>query len=78
MKTISMLEFRRNSDRVIQSALVGERMLLTYRGKPMFRLEPCVQSEPGCEDPFYRLADHADANAKPLSNREIDRVVYEG
>lgn len=78
MKTISMLEFRRNSERVIHSALVGERMLLTYRGRPMFRLEPCFQSEPCGEDRFYRLADHADANAKPLSNREIDRVVYEG
>ena len=78
MKTISMLEFRRNSDRVIQSALVGERMLLTYRGKPMFRLEPCVQSEPGGEDRFYSLADCADRDAKPLSNREIDKVIYEG
>ena len=77
MKTISMLEFRRHSERVIKGALAGERMLLTYRGKPLFRLEPCVQPELGGEDPFYRLAEHADGAAKPLSNREIDRLLYE-
>jgi antitoxin (DNA-binding transcriptional repressor) of toxin-antitoxin stability system len=76
MKTISMLEFRRDSDRVIRSARAGERMLLTYRGKPLFRLEPCLPEKPAGEDPFYRLADHADPVAKPLSNREIDEVVY--
>lgn len=76
MKTISMLEFRRNSERVIRSARAGERMILTYRGKPLFRLEPCVQLELAAGDPFYRLADHADKTAKPLSNREIDEVVY--
>ena len=78
MKTISMLEFRRHSERVITGALAGERMLLTYRGKPLFRMEPCVLPERGREDPFYRLAEHADAAAKPLSNREIDEVLYAG
>ena len=78
MKTISMLEFRRNSDRVIHGALAGERMILTYRGKPLYHLEPCAHPEPGGDDPFYRLADHADGTAKPLSNREIDKVLYEG
>ena len=78
MKTISMLEFRRHSERVIKGALAGERMLLTYRGKPLFRLEPCVHPELSCdEDPFYRLAEHADGAAKPLSNQEIDTLLYE-
>jgi len=77
MKTISMLEFRRHSERVISGALAGERMLLTYRGKPLFRMEPCVLPEPGGEDPFYRLAEHADGTAKPLSNLEIDALLYE-
>lgn len=78
MKTISMLEFRRHSERVIKGALAGERMLLTYRGKPLFHLEPCVHPELSCgEDPFYRLAEHADGSAKPLSNREIDALLYE-
>lgn len=78
MKTISMLEFRRHSERVIRSALAGERMLLTYRGKPLFHLEPCAHPEVnGGEDPFYRLAEHADGAAKPLSNREIDTLLYE-
>jgi antitoxin (DNA-binding transcriptional repressor) of toxin-antitoxin stability system len=76
VKTITMLDFRRNSDRVIHSARAGERMLLTYRGKPLYRLEPCTQEKPTGEDPFYRLADRADAAAKPLTNRDIDEVVY--
>jgi hypothetical protein len=77
MKTISMLEFRRHSDRVIRGALEGERMLLTYRGKPLCRLEPCVPSGPGSDDPFYCLAARADQTAKPLTNRDIDKALYE-
>lgn len=76
MKTISMLEFRRNSDRIIRGARAGERMILTFRGKPLYRLEPCVEEKPAGTDPFYRLADLADKTAKPLSNREIDEIVY--
>jgi antitoxin (DNA-binding transcriptional repressor) of toxin-antitoxin stability system len=76
MKTISMLEFRRNSDRIIRGARAGERMILTFRGKPLYRLEPCVEEKPVDDDPFYRLADQADKTAKPLSNREIDEIVY--
>ncbi len=76
MKTISMLDFRRNSDRVVRSARAGEQLLLTYRGKPLFRLEPCISEKTGGDDPFYRLADLADKAAKPLSNKEIDEVVY--
>lgn len=77
MKTISMLEFRQHSDRIIRGALAGERMLLTYRGKPLFRLEPCVNPMSSSEDSFYHLAEHADASAAPLTNREIDKVLYE-
>ena len=34
-------------------------MVLTYRGKPVARLEPLQESTPGTDDPFYKLADLA-------------------
>ena len=76
MKTVTMLEFRTHSDRIIRSARAGERMLLTYRGQALFRLEPCLREEATGDDPFYRLADYAGRSAKPISNRAIDEVVY--
>jgi len=42
MGTISMLEFRRDAKNVIERTKRGERMILTYRGKPVARLEPIL------------------------------------
>jgi antitoxin (DNA-binding transcriptional repressor) of toxin-antitoxin stability system len=54
----------------------GERMVLTYRGKPVVRLEP-VCDEPGQpNDPFYALDALADAKGRSLTNRQMDDVVY--
>lgn len=40
MKTVTMLEFRRDAEAVIRTVQTGESLLLTYRGKPAVRLEP--------------------------------------
>lgn len=40
MNQISMLEFRHDAERIIERVRKGERMILTYRGKPVVRLEP--------------------------------------
>ena len=40
MKTISMLEFRHHAEKVIAQVQKGQRLILTYRGKPVARLEP--------------------------------------
>ena len=79
MKTITMLDLRRDARRWIEAVQRGERLLLTYRGEPVARLEP-VRPE-GAEvpedDPLLRIEDFAvDGPGHPLTNEEIDRVVY--
>jgi antitoxin (DNA-binding transcriptional repressor) of toxin-antitoxin stability system len=76
VKTISMLEFRRRAESVIRELRAGERMVLTYRGQPVARLEPITESRIDAEDPFYALAQLADQGGPSLTNREMDRIVY--
>ena len=55
----------------------GKRMILTYRGKPVMRLEPIIDRPVGPDDPFYSLAQLATAKGRALTNEEIDQIVYE-
>jgi antitoxin (DNA-binding transcriptional repressor) of toxin-antitoxin stability system len=43
MDKVSMLEFRHDAESVIRKVEQGKRMILTYRGKPVMRLE-CMTS----------------------------------
>ena len=76
MKTISMLEFRKNAAKVIRWSKQGQRMIMTYRGKPIFRLEPIIDEPIDENDPFYQLCDLADEDGAHLSNQEMDKIVY--
>jgi prevent-host-death family protein len=76
MKTISMLEFRRDAEQIIRQIQAGERLVLTYRGKPVARLEPILEIAVDVDDPFYTLDQLADAEGKSLSNREMDEIIY--
>ena len=76
LQTLSMVELRKEAERVIRRVSQGERFLLTYRGKPVARLEPVrPQPAPG-SDAFYRLHELADARGRSLTNDEIDEIVY--
>ena len=75
MKTVSMLELRRNALSIVRGVQDGERVLLTYRGKPVARLEP-LDEEPAEDDRFYDLPDLAEEGGVSLSNREIDETLY--
>jgi antitoxin (DNA-binding transcriptional repressor) of toxin-antitoxin stability system len=77
MEQVSVLEFRRDAERIIRRVQQGKRFVLTYRGRPVMRLEPIVNREIGPADPFYSLDQIAISGGKPLSNEEIDRIVYE-
>ena len=76
MKTISMLEFRQRAEKVIQELRRGERMVLTYRGHPVARLEPIGDPEIDAEDPFYALDRLADEKGRSLTNRQMDKIIY--
>ena len=74
-RTVSMLELRRNAQSIIEEVRRGHRLVLTYRGQPMARLEP-LDEPPADGDAFYDLADLAVDGGDSLTNRQIDETVY--
>ena len=76
LATVSMVELRLHADRIIQRVRAGETLVLTYRGRPALRLEPLPAQQLDRDDPFYALADLADSTGAPLTNEQIDEIVY--
>jgi prevent-host-death family protein len=76
MKTVSMLEFRNRADAVLKQVGKGEAFVLTYRGRPVARLEPIARPTISADDPIYGLDQLASDAAGPLTNAEIDETVY--
>lgn len=75
-----MLELRRDARRWLEAVRNGERFVLTYRGKPVARLEPVrpETSDVPEDDPLLRIDDFAvDGPGGRLDNAEIDRLVHE-
>lgn len=76
-----MLEFRRNARSALDAVGRGERILLTYRGKAVARLEPVREESVGVseDDPLLSIEDFAiDGPGGALTNEEIDGLVYGG
>ena len=76
MTAVSLLQFRRNAEGVLRRVQRGQSLVLTVRGKPVARLEP-IATKPSADDPLYRLGQLAVGNGKSLSNRDMDRLIYE-
>jgi len=79
MRNISILEFRKKARQILSRAQKGERMIMTYRGKPVMRLEPIRETAILDNDPFYRLPELAapsKGNKSHLSNHDMDRIIY--
>jgi prevent-host-death family protein len=77
MERVSMLEFRRHAASILRKARQGKRFILTYRGKPVLRLEPVRTSvEVSEDDPIYQLSRIAEAGGERLTNEQIDTIVY--
>lgn len=77
MVRISVLQFRRQAKQVISRLQKGQRMILTYRGKAVARMEPIAEEFIAEDDPIYSLADSATPGLEPLSNEEMERLIYE-
>ena len=75
MKEVSMLELRKNAHSIIEKVEKGQPFVLTYRGRPVARLQP-LEDEPRGDDPIYSLAGMADSKGKSLTNMEIDQELY--
>ena len=76
MKKVSMLDFRLDAENIIAQVQKGQRMILTRRGKPVARLEPIVADSIDEDDPFYKLGDLSASAGEPLSNTQIDDIIY--
>ena len=76
MTAVSLVQFRRNAEGVLRRVQRGQSFVLTVRGKPVARLEP-VTTRPPKDDPLYRLGQLAVSGGKSLSNRDMDRLIYE-
>jgi prevent-host-death family protein len=76
MQKVSVLQFRRDAEAIIRRVQRGQRLILTYRGKPVMTLEPIPNQKIAANDPFYRLHELAVSGGEPLTNEEIDQIVY--
>ncbi len=55
----------------------GATVSLTYRGRKLASIWPLkLKNGARADDPLYRLHHLADKFAKPLTDRQIDRIVY--
>ena len=76
MKHVTLVEFRKSAEAILNRIQRGERFVLTRRGRPVIRLEPITESTPTEEDPIYRLAELALDCSDPMTNRDMDRAIY--
>jgi antitoxin (DNA-binding transcriptional repressor) of toxin-antitoxin stability system len=77
MKTVSLLEFRKNAEKIIRCSRQGQKMIMTYRGRPVMRLEPILDETINNDDPFLQLDGIAIGKTEKLSNRQMDDIIYE-
>jgi len=78
MSTLTMLELRTNSKKVLDRLARGESLVLTHRGKPVARLQP-PEDDPDVSpgDPLLHLDQHGfDGPGGLLSKKSIDRMLY--
>ncbi len=81
MKTVTMLEFRKDAEGVLRRVARGERLVLSHRGKPAARLEPltdaAARSADPASDPFLGIARRAKPSPKGKTrHQDIDRILY--
>jgi antitoxin (DNA-binding transcriptional repressor) of toxin-antitoxin stability system len=79
MKTVTMLDFRKDAAGILRRLGKGERFVLSHRGRPAARLEPIettVAADPA-HDPFFGISRRATRSPKGKTrHQDIDRIVY--
>jgi antitoxin (DNA-binding transcriptional repressor) of toxin-antitoxin stability system len=79
MKTVTMLQFRKDAEGILRRISKGERFVLSHRGRPAARLEPVhiPQVADAAKDPFLNVADRAVRSPKGKTpHSDIDRILY--
>ncbi len=79
MKTISTSELRSKTRSLVRRLENGKAVGLTHCGQKLAQIFPVRQSNGiSANDPLYLFHRYANAKAEPLTDREIDRLVYGG
>ncbi len=81
MKTVTMLDFRKNAEGILRRVRRGERFVLTHRGQLAARLEPIASTRATdpASDPFLTIGRRATASPKGKTRHtDIDRILYGG
>ncbi len=79
MKTISTSELRSKTGSLVRALENGKPVGLTHRGHRLASIFPVRRTNTiSANDPLYRFHRHANAKARPLSDREMDRIIYGG
>ncbi len=79
MKTVTMLEFRKDAEGVLRRIAKGERFVLSHRGRPAARLEPVAAAAASgpANDPFLGIGRRAVPSPRGRTrHRDIDRILY--
>ena len=79
MKSVTMLEFRKDAEGILRRVAKGERFLLSHRGRPAARLEPVAAHGTGdsAADPFLTIGQRALPSPKGKTRHaDIDKIVY--
>src|SRR6516162_7765166 len=70
-------ELRLKFDRVLKAMKQGQILTLTYRNKPLARIVPLKEERSLSEDdPIYRMYELAQPVGAPLTNDEMDKLIY--
>lgn len=77
MKTISTSELRSRTRPLVRTLERGQSVSLTHRGQKLARILPLKLSDGvTVNDPLYRFHRLSTKRARPLTDQEIDRLVY--
>ena len=81
MKTVTMLEFRKNAEGILRRVGRGERFVLSHRGHAAARLEPISTARVAdpAGDPFLTIGQRATPSPRGKTRHaDIDRILYGG
>lgn len=79
MKTVTLLEFRRDAENILRRVEQGERLVLSRRGRPAARLEPIEPATKSdvTNDPFLTIGKRAVRSPKGKTRHaDIDKILY--
>jgi antitoxin (DNA-binding transcriptional repressor) of toxin-antitoxin stability system len=79
MTSITMLDLRKNSNILLEKLKRKEKILLSFRGKPVATIHPIAQESDWESDSFLQFINSipkSNGKKPKLSNEEIDSLVY--